>query len=79
MPSIIGKNDDSINGSSKPPYKDMRKVHTIILFEDSNKSLISEVDKALYFHVGKTKFNTGINIELLQETFAGCHAFLDLI
>ena len=45
----------------------MRKVHTIILFEDSNKSLISEVDKALYFHVGKTKFNTGIKIELLQD------------
>ena len=51
----------------KPSYKDMRKVHTIILFEDSNKSLISEVDKALYFHVGKTKFNTGIKIELLQD------------
>ena len=64
---ITGKSDNSINGSSKPSYKDMRKVHTIILFEDSNKSLISEVDKALYFHVGKTKFNTGIKIELLQD------------
>ena len=64
---ITGKNADSMNGSSKPSYKDMRKVHTIILFEDSNKSLISEVDKALYFHVGKTKFNTGIKIELLQD------------
>ena len=56
-----------MNGSSKPSYKDMRKVHTIILFEDSNKSLISQVDKALYFHVGKTQFNTGIKIELLQD------------
>ena len=64
---ITGKSDNSINGSSKPSYKDMRKVHTIILFEDSNKSLINEVDKALYFHVGKTKFNTGIKIELLQD------------
>ena len=64
---ITGKSDNSINGSSKPSYKDMRKVHTIILFEDSNKSLISEVDKALYYHVGKTKFNTGIKIELLQD------------
>ena len=63
----VGKHEPSINGSSKPSYKDMRKVHTIILFEDSNKSLISEVDKALYFHVGKTKFNTGIKIELLQD------------
>lgn len=44
-----GKLESSMNGSSKPSYKDMRKVHTIILFEDSNKSLISQVDKALYF------------------------------
>ena len=64
---ITGKSDNSINGSSKPSYKDMRKVHTIILFEDSNKSPISEVDKARYFHVGKTKFNTGIKIEFLQD------------
>ncbi len=63
----MGKMESSMNGSSKPSYKDMRKVHTIILFEDSSKSLISEVDKALYFHVGNTKFNTGIKIELLQD------------
>ena len=63
----VGKHELSMNGSSKPSYKDMRKVHTIILFEDSNKSLISDMDKALYFHVGKTKFNTGIKIELLQD------------
>ena len=25
------------------------------------------MDKSLYFHVGKTKFNTGIKIELLQD------------
>lgn len=63
----VEKHELSMNGSSKPSYKDMRKVHTIILFEDSNKSLISDMDKALYFHVGKTKFNTGIKIELLQD------------
>ena len=63
----VGKHELSMNGSSKPSYKDMRKVHTIILFEDSNKSLISDMDRALYFHVGKTKFNTGIKIELLQD------------
>ena len=62
-----GKHNSSMNGSSKPSYKDMRKVHTIILFEDSNKSLISDMNKSLYFHVGKTKFNTGIKIELLQD------------
>ena len=64
---ITGKSEHVVNGSSKPSYKDMRKVHTIILFEDSNKSLISDMDKALYFHVGNTKFNTGIKIELLQD------------
>lgn len=64
---ITGKSEHVVNGSSKPSYKDMRKVHTIILFEDSNKSLISDMDKSLYFHVGKTKFNTGIKIELLQD------------
>lgn len=56
-----------MNVTSKPSYKDMRPVHTIILFDNSSSSLISEVDKALYFHVGKTKFNTGIKIKLLQD------------
>ena len=60
-----GSDGGSMKGSSKPSYKDMRPVHTIILFD--NSSLISEVDKALYFHVGKTKFNTGIKIKLLQD------------
>ena len=63
----LGQAENSMNGSSKPSYKDMRPVHTIILFENSSSSLISEVDKALYFHVGKTKFNTGIKINLLQD------------
>ena len=62
----VGSDGGSMNGSSKPSYKDMRPVHTIILFENSS-SLISEVDEALYFHVGKTKFNTGIKIKLLQD------------
>ena len=62
-----GSDGGSMKGSPKPSYKDMRPVHTIILFENSSSSLISEVDKALYFHVGKTKFNTGIKIKLLQD------------
>lgn len=32
-----------------------------------NSSLISEIDEELYFHVGKTEFNTGIKINLLQD------------
>ncbi|MEI3200658.1 MAG: hypothetical protein V8S21_01325 [Lachnospira eligens] len=49
----------------------MRTVHTIILFENSNSSLISEIDKALYFHVGKTQFNTGIKIESIAGFCTG--------
>lgn len=48
-------------------YKDLRKVHTIVFFEKSDASLISEADKKQYFHVGRTTFNTGIKMELLQE------------
>ena len=53
--------------SSKPSYENMKKVHTIIFFEKSSSSLKSPVNKKAYFHVGKTTFNTGINISLLQE------------
>ena len=48
-------------------YKSMRKVHTIIFFEKSSANLKSELDKAFYYHIGKTKFNTDIDIELLQD------------
>ena len=53
--------------SSKPSYENMKKVHTIIFFEKSSSSLKSPKDKRLYFHVGKTVFNTEINMKLLQE------------
>lgn len=55
-----GKND-------RFSYKDMHKVHTIIFFESSNEKLISRTDVKNYFHVGKTVFNSGIELELLQE------------
>lgn len=48
-------------------YKDMRKVHTIIFFEKSNNNLISRENVKNYFHVGKTIFNSKIELELLQE------------
>ena len=48
-------------------YKDLHRVHTIILYENSSECLKSSRDERLYFHVGKTKFNTGIDIELLQD------------
>lgn len=48
-------------------YKDMKNVHTIVLFENSNSNLISPINPKLYFHVGTTKFNTQIDFPLLQR------------
>ncbi len=56
----------SQNGK-KFSYKDLHRVHTIIFYENSSECLKSSRDERLYFHVGKTKFNTGIDIELLQD------------
>lgn len=53
--------------SKKRSYANMKKVHTIIFFEKSSKSLKSHLDKRLYFHVGRIKFNTNIKMKLLQE------------
>jgi hypothetical protein len=58
----------NLEGSNRKfSYKDLRKVHTIIFYESSSTYLKSMKDEKLYFHVGKTKFNTEIDIELLQE------------
>lgn len=48
-------------------YKNLKKVHTIVFFEQSNSKLISGLDERMYFHEGKTRFNSGIKMELLQE------------
>lgn len=48
-------------------YKNLKKVHTIVFFEQSNSRLISGLDEKMYFHEGKTRFNSGIKMELLQE------------
>lgn len=46
-------------------YQDMKKVYTIILFEKSIGAF-KETSRA-YIHYGKTTFNTGMKLELLQE------------
>ena len=56
----------SQNGK-KFSYKDLHRVHTIIFYENSSNCLKNKQDEKLYFHVGKTIFNTGIDIELLQD------------
>lgn len=46
-------------------YHDMKKVYTIILFEKSTDAF--HLDPPCYIHYGKTVFNTGLELGLLQE------------
>ncbi len=46
-------------------YKDMKKVYTIILYEKSPK--IFHQFPGNYIHMGKTTFDTGLPMEMLQE------------
>ena len=65
----ISQDSDSISaiGHKTFSYKDMKNVHTIVLFENSNSNLINSDNPELYFHVGTTTFNTNINFPLLQK------------
>ena len=46
-------------------YRDIKKVYVIVFFEKSVK-VFHQIPNA-YFHYGKTVFNTGLDMELLQE------------
>ncbi len=46
-------------------YSDLKKVYTIILYERTSKKL--RTPQQAYIHYGKTIFDTGLNLELLQE------------
>ena len=46
-------------------YNDMKKVYTIVLFETSTGEFHRE--GLGYIHKGKTTFDTGLELELLQE------------
>ena len=48
-------------------YKDMKKVYTIVLIEESNKEFKKYPDN--YIHRGVWKFDTGLKLELLQEFY----------
>ena len=63
----ISQDDISTIGHKTFSYKDMKNVHTIVLFENSNSNLINSSNPELYFHVGMTTFNTHINFPLLQK------------
>lgn len=50
-------------------YKDLKKVYTIIIFENSPKELREDTMKDMYVHVGKTVFNSRANLDMLQEYY----------
>ena len=50
---------------SRFTYRDIKKVYVIVIFEKS-VAIFHDIPEA-YVHYGKTVFNTGLQIELLQE------------
>ena len=50
-------------------YKDMRPVYTIIFFEKSLPEFKAPVLGGKYLHFGKTVFDTGLELELLQRFY----------
>ncbi len=46
-------------------YRDIKKVYVIVIYEKSSKAFSDCPEH--YVHYGKTTFNTGLNMELLQE------------
>ena len=46
-------------------YRDIKKVYVIVLFEKSTAIFHQFPDS--YIHYGKTRFNTGLRLDLLQE------------
>ncbi len=50
-------------------YSDLKKVYTIIIFENSPAELKADALKNSYVHFGSTKFDSGIEMELLQDYY----------
>ena len=48
-------------------YGDLKKVYTIVIFEDSPDELKEPQLMDTYVHFGRTKFATGIELDMLQE------------
>ena len=58
-------------------YKDLKKVYTVVIMERSSKEFRSKSDT--FVHRGKWKFDTGLELELLQEfIFVSLDIFLTL-
>ena len=50
-------------------YNDLKKVYTIIIFENSPPELKKEAVKDYYVHFGRTVFDSEIQIDMLQEFY----------
>ena len=50
-------------------YSDLKKVYTIVLYEKTSAVFKNEKLQGAYRHHGKTKFDTNLELELLQEYF----------
>ena len=50
-------------------YSDLKKVYTIIIFEQSPAELIRKEHKDTYVHHGTTIFDTGIEMSMLQDYY----------
>lgn len=50
-------------------YKDLKKVYTIIIFEESPRELREDSMKDTYVHIGKTFFNSKAKFDMLQEYY----------
>ena len=50
-------------------YSDLKKVYTIIIFEQSPAELLRKEHKDIYVHHGTTIFSTGIEMNMLQDYY----------
>ena len=50
-------------------YSDMKKVYTIVLYEKTGTNFKDPQLHGAYIHHGKTRFDTGLKMDLLQEYF----------
>ena len=50
-------------------YKEMKTVYTIIFFEQSSAEFKAPDLNGAYLHQGKTTFNTGLQLDLLQQFY----------
>ena len=58
----------SLKGSSFI-YKDLKTVYTLVMFENSPNECKETQSADIYLHHGKTVFDTGIKLNLLQEFY----------